>query len=240
MEALDYLSDTSLLEKIYKGIPVVAELDDGFTYRDTMNDDRIFSLMVATGYLKPIKNLQDEEYELEIPNKEIKSIFRKEILEWCIPKNTRMYEKFLQRLQEGKDSEAENILKKLLSALISYHDTSKELFYHGLMLGLLVSGIDKYEITSNRESGQGRYDICLSPKIKNNRTTPGILIEIKSARSGTALSKSANDAIKQITDKGYAEELKKEKVSKIWLCGIAFFKKNVHVAIKQYKPYGPS
>ena len=105
-----------------------------------------------------------------------------------------------------------------------------ERFYHGFVLGLLVELRDKYEVKSNRESGYGRYDIELVPK---NSSTPGIIIELKAAKSAQEnLQVLAEDALEQIEQKRYDTALLAEGVTDIYKYGIAFYKKNVEIVVK--------
>lgn len=117
----------------------------------------------------------------------------------------------------------------LLKTSVSYYDTAKESFYHGLMLGLLAMTDDRYRQSSNGESGDGRFDICLIPKQQN---LPGILIELKAEKKCTKeeLEKRARDAIHQIEEKHYDEKLRQEGVTKILKYGVAFSGKEVAIS----------
>lgn len=122
----------------------------------------------------------------------------------------------------------QNQLQEFLYQTVSYYDSSKETFYHGLLLGLCAMMTDRYLITSNRESGVGRYDIQLSPKSKQY---PGILIEIKAEKKGMEnhLEQLAKDALKQIEEKQYTAEMKMQGIDTIWKYGVAFCGKTVVV-----------
>lgn len=121
-------------------------------------------------------------------------------------------------------------LNVLLKTSVSFYDTAKESFYHGLMLGLLSMTDNRYKQSSNGESGDGRYDICLIPQQKN---LPGIIIELKAEkkRSREELKKMAADAIKQIEEKHYDTMFLQNGITNIIKYGVAFSGKNVEVII---------
>lgn len=108
---------------------------------------------------------------------------------------------------------------------MSYHDTAQgESFYHGLMLGFSVLLDGKYRITSNRESGYGRFDMAFFPLRPG---TPGVILELKAAKSQEELESKAKEALEQIADKAYSSELARQGVSAIWSYGIAFHGKKI-------------
>ena len=111
---------------------------------------------------------------------------------------------------------------------ISFHDGAAEGFYHGMVLGLMASLSSKYFIRSDRESGEGRFDLQLEPK---DKTLPGILMEFKavSASENDKLSELAEEALAQTKDKKYQMDLEDRGVSDIVRYGIAFSGKNVEV-----------
>ena len=113
---------------------------------------------------------------------------------------------------------------------VSCYDTVGENFYHGLVLGLCAAMDNRFSITSNRESGEGRYDICLCPK---NDKLPGILIELKAAKGCTEeeLALLSEKALEQINDRKYETELMEKGVKSILKYGAAFSGKRVRVAV---------
>ena len=133
-------------------------------------------------------------------------------------------------LFEQNESSLQQYLQKFLLETVSYHDTMGENFYHGLLLGLCAVMASEYRLTSNRESGEGRFDIQLMPKCK---TLPGIIIEVKSVntKENADLRALAKQAITQIQQRKYATELKSQGVNDILLYGIAFKGKQVELAI---------
>jgi hypothetical protein len=113
---------------------------------------------------------------------------------------------------------------------ISSFDGSAEGFYHGMMLGLVASLSSQYYIRSNRESGEGRFDLCLEPK---NSADPGIIMEFKAAKANAAdeLSSLAEEALTQIEQKHYDTDMKDHGIQNIAKYGIAFCGKNVEVCV---------
>ena len=121
--------------------------------------------------------------------------------------------------------------KGILVKSVSSFDTSHEDFYHGLLLGLCAMMDNRYAITSNRESGEGRFDIQLIPKTDN---LPGILIEVKWAKNADpqSIAALAQTALRQINEKHYETELRTHGVKQILKYGTAFSGKNVEVCME--------
>ena len=142
-----------------------------------------------SGYLKAVSTNTDdeeednEEYELSIPNKEIDSLYRKIVREWLSgARGLNWYREFLNDLVTGKVAAFELKLQTLIGETVSFHDATKnsqEVFYHGLMLGIVAGLRETHIIRSNQESGDGRYDVAIIPKdIKQL----GIIIEFKAPK----------------------------------------------------------
>ena len=187
------------------------------------------------GYLKtPKKELQaDGAYlcEVSIPNREIAAVYKNEILSHFLQVGA------ITRTTANKIAESlyANDYKKLQSAVaeymdksISFYDGGAEGFYHGLMLGLIALMDNQYKIKSNRESGDGRYDVCLIPREKRY---PGIILELKwkEKLKEEALDNLAEEALRQINELRYDSELKEEGVADVLKVGIAFSGKMVRV-----------
>ena len=120
-------------------------------------------------------------------------------------------------------------LEKFLLETVSFHDAASESFYHGLILGLCAMLDDRYQITSNRESGEGRFDIQMAPL---SEKLPGVLIELKSGKDCTEaqLESLSKTALQQINDRMYSTALKQQGVPSILKYGIAFSGKKVSIA----------
>lgn len=202
--------------------------------------DTIFSFLLIAGYLKPVTEPVETEYgtflELKLPNMEINRVYNTEILSWlrgALEGNSvSELEKALYLNESEKLQEA---LRSFMLSCISSFDGAAEGFYHGMMLGLVASLASKYYIRSNRESGEGRFDLMLEPKTKS---FPGILMEFKTSRSddGQQLAALAEAALEQINDRQYDASLRERGIGEIIKYGIAFSGKRVKV-ISQYHHY---
>ena len=223
------------LNMLMQGKSFLTYVDTGVIYPQIQNNpSTIYSFLLVAGYLKSLRS--DSEFgsdymcEVAIPNKEISFVYSKEILsklDKIIPSSTAIA--IQEAIYAGNSAALQKQLHKLLLQSASYHDTAHENFYHGLVLGLCAMFDNRYDVTSNRESGEGRYDIQLFPLRKN---LPGILIELKAAKgcSDTALDELAQNALQQINDRKYDTEMLKHGVDGIIKYGVAFCGKKVSIA----------
>ena len=164
---------------------------------------------------------------MTIPNQEILYIYENTILEWMQQKiNTIDFSGLYNAIVNGDTETIENRLRKQLHESISFMD-SAENFYHGFLLGLL-GGLQDYEKLSNRESGEGRYDIILKPY---DERQPAIIFELKRAKRFTEMEAMCQEALQQIEDKHYDAELIDEGYPIIKKYGICFCKKSCMVII---------
>lgn len=225
---------TERLYSLLQGERVIARIDQNVVYRSlTEEPANIYSLLLVAGYLKtPKKELQgDGSYlcEVSIPNKEIAAVYKNEILSHllqigAISRTTA--NKIAESLYANDDRKLQGAIAEYMDKAISFYDAGTESFYHGLMLGLIALMDNRYKIKSNRESGDGRYDISMFPKEERN---PGIIMELKwkKALSTEELDRLAEDAFAQIEDMRYDSEMKEEGIKEILKFGIAFTGKNV-------------
>ena len=228
-----------VIEKLYallQGERVVARIDQNVVYRSLLEEpSSIYSLLLVAGYLKtPKKELQtDGSYlcEVSIPNWEIAAVYKAEILSHLLQIGA-VTRTTADRIAESLYT---NDVKKLQSAIaeymdksISFYDAGAEGFYHGLVLGLIALLDQQYKITSNREFGEGRYDISLFPR---ELRYPGILMELKWKKGITedTLKKLAKEALNQIETQRYDTEMRQEGVTEVIKLGIAFSGKNVKI-----------
>ena len=227
---------TERLYDLLQGERVVARIDQNVVYRSLAEDPaNIYSLLLVAGYLKtPKKELQaDGSYlcEVSIPNREIAAVYKSEILSHFLQTGA------ITRTTANKIAESlyANDYKKLQSAIeeymdksISFFDGGAEGFYHDLMLGLIALMDNQYKIKSNRESGDGRFDVSLIPREKRY---PGIILELKwkEKLSDVELEKWSNEALKQIGELRYDSEMKEDGITEILKFGIAFSGKKVCV-----------
>ena len=230
---------TERLYALLQGEQVIARIDQNVVYRSLSEDPaNIYSLLLVAGYMKaPKKELQgDGTYlcEVSIPNREIAAVYKSEILSHLLQIGA------ITRTTANKIAESlyANDLKKLQGAIaeymdksISFYDAGAEGFYHGLALGLVALMDNHYKIKSNRESGDGRYDISLIPREKKY---PGIIMELKweSGLDEEALLALSDEALAQIEDKRYAAEMDYDNVEKILKLGIVFSGKKVKIKAK--------
>ena len=234
-----------ILERLLAGETIPAQIDEQIIYDQLdLDENAVWSLMLASGYLKvDYVRIREEEYGewnqtygLRITNFEGKVMLRSMIRDWfaCTASNC---SDFIRALLQN-DVEAMNVyMNRIALAVFSYFDGGRsagqsepERFYHGFVLGLIVDLESRYTITSNRESGFGRYDVMLEPK---DRRDPAILMEfkVKNQREGSLLE-TARAAIRQIDEKGYASILtaKGFRPDQIRSYGFAFQGKKVLIA----------
>ena len=225
------------LEKLLQGDKFRALIDTGVIYPQIRNNpSTIYSFLLVAGYLKAenaeISPSGDFMCDISLPNKEIKAVYNKEILQKL---NSIVSQSTAVEIQEAiytNDSvRLQKQLRKLLLQSASSFDTVGELFFHGLFLGICALFDDQYYVTSNRESGEGRFDIQLIPK---NNSRPGVLIELKSKKdlSKEHLETLAQDALNQINEKRYDTEMITHGIATIFKYGVAFSGKNVAVCVE--------
>lgn len=209
-------------------------VDEHIVFQDLKeNRAAIWGLFFMSGYLK-VLSLEFGEYgnicELAIPNKEVEFLYKQIFREWLSGnRGIIWYQELLASLIAGKTEEFERKLQKAIIEMASYHDTSKttqEVFYQGLMLGILSGLKDNYEIRSNRESGYGRYDLLIIPKDPNKL---GIVMEFKAVDNELKLADAANEALLQIKTSEYITELTARGINNVCLMGIGFSGKAIKI-----------
>ena len=221
------------LSSLVNGGSFTTYIDTSVIYPQIKNNpSSIYSFLLMAGYLKVVKSSVsisgDFMCEVALPNKEISLVYRKEILqklENIIPQATAIAVE--EAIFSGNGEKLQDIISNFLIQSVSAFDAAGENFYHGFMLGVCALFGNSY-VTSNRESGDGRYDIALSPKVSN---LPGIIIELKAEKNcnENELQELAKTALKQINDKKYDTELKLKGVKTIYKYGAVFSGKHVAV-----------
>ena len=221
------------LSSLVNGGSFTTYIDTSVIYPQIKNNpSSIYSFLLMAGYLKVVKSSVsisgDFMCEVALPNKEISLVYRKEILqklENLIPQATAIAVE--EAIFSSNGEKLRDIISNFLIQSVSAFDAAGENFYHGFMLGVCALFGNSY-VTSNRESGDGRYDIALSPKVSN---LPGIIIELKAEKNcnENELQELAKTALKQINDKKYDTELKLKGVKTIYKYGVAFSGKHVAV-----------
>ncbi len=228
-------------ERLLRGETLWIELDEQIVYNQLlMKKNALWSLLLASGYLKVVELKWDADrgrwyHCLALTNKEVHIMFEQMVEDWFFG-STHAYNDFLTALLSD-DIKAMNIfMNEVALQTFSFFDTGKSLsrkteperFYHGFVLGLMVELSGRYLLTSNRESGFGRYDVMLEPLHAND---PAFLLEFKvhDPTEEANLQDTVSRAIAQINEKNYAATLTAKGISKhrIRQYGFAFEGKSV-------------
>ena len=221
--------------RLLRGKTINEYIREDMVFNDLEQDESlIWSLFFVAGYLKIAKRLPSKKKQsssiycaLQIPNQEIHNFYSCLIQDWLRgKKNEKWYATFVEHLLAGKVKEFEAGLKVILENIASTHDVANETFYHGLVIGFLATlndyEIKNYEIKSNRESGQGRYDIAVIPR---DPQVLGLLFELKSVEKTTTdakLAKQVQKALQQIDDKNYVAEFRQRGIHKVLKIALVF------------------
>ena len=216
------------MEKLLLGESVTKPIDEGVSLRNLhTHPDAVFALFLFSGYLtlnqKPVYKNGALQCALKIPNQELFDLFKFSINEWMeMSLPNQGVPVLLGSLTTGNVKLFTELLQAIIIKSMSFHDTLQsepEMVYHSFVLGLLVALEETHEVKSNRESGYGRYDVCVIPK---DRSKLGIVIEFKKVETEKELKKGAADALNQIETQSYVAELQSLGIKKLLLLGIAF------------------
>ena len=233
-----------LFERLLEGEVIDVPVDEQIVYNilDT-NEGAIWSLMLATGYLKVLEYQTGEQYtgnqyaifKLKLTNEEVKKMFYRMVSDW-FGRTGGNYNDFIEALIAGELKAMNAYMKRVCESVFSYFDTARgsdgtepEKFYHGFVLGLMVDMSEEYQVRSNRESGFGRYDVMIYPK--NMKKGDAMILEFKvhDSEDEKDLKETVKAALEQIEEKKYEAELialgfEKERIRKY---GFAFEGKKV-------------
>jgi len=223
-------------ESMLQGEPIEAFVNESIVYGDLYDEKKnsLWSLLLFSGYLKASNIVEDEELEvkclLRSPNKEVTALYRSIIKRWFTDNiGQDQYVQFLNSLTEGRMDEFHEMLTNFLlesSSVFDVKGKNPEKFYHGFVLGMIVSLKETHIIKSNRESGYGRYDVMIIPKDKSKL---GLILEFKVAKNKLSLEKEAKNALDQIEERKYEAEMKQLGINNILKLGLAFRGKKVFI-----------
>ena len=219
----------SMVEELINGTPIHTQIFEDVTYGTIdVNQDYIWSFLLFTGYLKIIscETVGDETYyDMVIPNVEIKSIYKNTIRSWFIDHvNRDSRTDILESVIHADAEKLEDLLCTWLTNTISCFD-EQENYYHGFVTGL-VSGFSGYMVISNRESGNGRFDLVVKQR---SRWHHAAILEFKVVEKYNQMTKACEDALRQIEEKDYEASLRDEQYENIAKLGICFCQKRCRV-----------
>ena len=213
---------------LMNGQSLIKYIKPELTYREMDNINNIYSFLLLTGYLKVIQDMGENQYELVIPNKEVYEIYKQSFMSYFEDYTTSKKNELYQELVDGDAKKVNLLLNDILFRSISYFD-NLESFYHGFLVGLL----NDYEVVSNRESGNGRFDLCVLPE---NILGTVVLIECKHSISEDDLIDDAKEGARQIVEQKYLEEHRFKKYENAVGYGISFYKKQCYVVKVEQDP----
>ena len=218
------------LERLFNGEGLRQNISGTSDLSKILSDDEIWELLLFSGYLTIEEKIDQDNYILRLPNKEVKSLFRKTFIETYIARGSKL-SFLMESLIGNKIEDYEENLQEILLTSVSYNDTKKgnEAFYHGLIMGMGLYLEGEYITKSNIESGLGRYDFSVEPKNKNKRA---FIMEFKSTDSVEKLEEVSKEALEQIENKKYDISLKQNGIKEITYIGIAFCGKQIKMSYK--------
>ena len=221
------------LEELIAGGTIEKPVHEDITYEDIKkSQDNLWNFLFFTGYLKAAgkRFIEQQIYlSMKIPNEEILYIYKNTIRDWFNSRiKTASFSGLYNAIINGDTKVFEDCLREQLHGSISFMDGAEN-FYHGFLLGL-IGGMHGYRKLSNRESGEGRYDILLKPY---DERQPAIILELKHAKKFTGMEGMCQKALQQIEDKHYDEVLIDEGYMVIKKYGICFCKKSCKVMVKE-------
>ena len=233
------------MEHLLQGQAFEAEIDEQIAFHQLAdNENAIWSLLLATGYLRIETvvrkgRLLRKSYTLRLTNMEVESMFSKMIDGWFRTSET-TYNNFIKALLINDVDSMNEFMNKIALQSFSSFDTAKnaskgdepERFYHGFVLGLIVELEDRFTVTSNRESGFGRYDVMLEPLDKDRDNAYIIEFKVRKPKQEKSIEETLANALAQIDDKEYealliAKGIPPQKIRKY---GFAFEGRNVLIA----------
>ena len=218
------------LERLFDGEGLRQNISGTSDLSKLLNENELWELLLFSGYLTIEEKIDQKNYILRLPNKEVKELFKDSFLEKYFGRGNKLSD-LMEALTENKIDEYEERLQEILLTSVSYNDTKRgnEAFYHGLIIGMGLYLEGEYITKSNIESGLGRYDFLIEPKNKSKRA---FIMEFKSTDSIEKLEEVSKEALEQIEDKKYAISLKQNGIKEITYIGIAFCGKQIKISYK--------
>ncbi|MCC8483832.1 MAG: ATP-binding protein [Rickettsia endosymbiont of Labidopullus appendiculatus] len=223
------------IQDLVAGKTITSSITKHISFADIRQPEGLFSLLLFSGYLnQSVKIPERDIYDLSVPNYEIKYIYEKRMLQWVTKQleidNSRYYS-FIALLPDGKIEEFKQRMQELLLNSTSFHQTGQkkaELFYSGFMLGIISMLGPNYIISSEQESGDGRPDMMMIPKV--GKSDKAMVIEYKIAKSSEDLESIAKMGLQQIINRRYDSKIKEySHVKQILKISMAFFGKNMEL-----------
>ena len=219
------------IERLIAGETITKTLNENLTHNEIdANIENIWSLLYMTGYLTAVGYPNGRQYELRIPNMEVRQIYMEQVLDWFkgraaaqSDKLTGLYEAF----ESGSADAIKEYLDEQLLDTVSYYD-ARESFYHGFLLALL-STCANWRVSSNVETGKGRSDIVVERRDRK----VGFVVEVKDVKEYEKLDAACETALRQIEEKDYTAILRRYRVKNIWTYGIAFWEKECKVVVRK-------
>ena len=218
------------LEKLFDGEGLRQNISGTSDLSKLLDENELWELLLFSGYLTIEEKVDQKNYILRLPNKEVKELFKDSFLEKYFGRGNKLSD-LMEALTENRIEDYEESLQEILLTSVSYNDTKKgnEAFYHGLIMGMGLYLEGEYITKSNIESGLGRYDFLIEPKNKSKRA---FIMEFKSTDSVEKLEEVSKEALKQIEGKKYDISLKQNGINEITYIGIAFCGKEIKISFK--------
>ena len=222
------------LERLFDGEGLRQNISGTSDLSKLLNENELWELLLFSGYLTIEEKIDQKNYILRLPNKEVKELFKDSFLEKYFGRGNKLSD-LMEALTENRigdyEENLQEILQEILLTSVSYNDTKKgnEAFYHGLIMGMGLYLEGEYITKSNIESGLGRYDFLIEPKNKSKRA---YIMEFKSTDNIEKLEEVSKEALKQIEDKKYDVSLKQNGIKEITYIGIAFCGKEIKISFK--------
>ena len=219
------------IERLIAGETITKTLNENLTHNEIdANIENIWSLLYMTGYLTAVGYPNGRQYELRIPNREVRQIYMDQVLDWFKDKTRAESEKLVglyEAFETGKADMIKEYLDEQLLDTVSYYD-AHESFYHGFLLALL-STCANWRVSSNIETGKGRSDVVVERKDRKI----GFVVEVKDVKDYEKLDAMCDAAMKQIEARDYTAILRRYRVKTIWTYGIAFWEKECKVVVRK-------